>query len=732
MKTNSLAFKFLVLVCTVVLLSGSLIALIVTKYFGENLYRAIVEQSQNLAHAIALESTEKVFVNDRVALQKMLDHQIRSNKSIAYLFVSKDGKILAHTFQKGIPVELIDANKARSETNGNVENIVSTTGVGFIDVAWPIFEGKAGELRLGISKEQFNNEMRRLWLMIGIITMGVLVCSIAASLIFVRRITRPISALVEATGRMNSGDFSVTVDVVGKDEVAVLSASFNKMVEKLQEFTNTLEFKAKELERSHNQTRTFCEIIREIGALETLDKVGPALIRRLSSILTCKKLVFVLLSSEKQTVFHVSESTVKFFTDTNTYAATKRMFEKTEGLVPTNFAKEPFFPGNLAAFSKFMLIPFRFEGEPIGALMTGCNVNCACNLKDMELAGLILSQAAGSVKRAIAHEILINEIKSKTNTISDYCGIIGKDPKMHAIFALIDDVAVTDATVLIQGESGTGKELVAQAIHEKSSRKGKPFIIINCSAYPDTLLESELFGHTKGAFTGAVRQRAGRFQEADGGTIFLDEIGEIGHQAQLKLLRAIQSQSFERLGSNEIIRVDVRIVAATNKDLAKEVENGLFREDLYYRLNVIPIYMPPLRERANDIPAIARHFLKTFSEEQAKSIIDFSSEAMRLLINYAWPGNVRELQNTIEHAVVLAKGNRIEASDLPTAVRGGSGHSIAVRDVHLIEENEKALLERVLYECSWNKKLAAHKLGIGRTTLYSKMKRYKIEKQTLQ
>ena len=286
--------------------------------------------------------------------------------------------------------------------------------------------------------------------------------------------------------------------------------------------------------------------------------------------------------------------------------------------------------------------------------------------------------------------------------------------------------------MLIQGESGTGKELFARAIHESSERKDKPFVVINCSAYPDTLLESELFGHEKGAFTGAIRQRAGRFEQADGGTVFLDEIGEIPPPAQIKLLRVLQTQSFERVGGERTLKVNVRILAATNKDLSREVQNGKFREDLFYRLNVIPISLPPLRERNNDIPLLANHFLRRFGSEQRKDIREFSPEAIRMILDYSWPGNVRELENSVEHAMVLAKGNRIEASDLPPALRKTEAVQASATAASLILEAERTLLERVLAECGWNKKKAAHRLGMGRTTLYSKLKKYRIGKPTLQ
>jgi DNA-binding NtrC family response regulator len=255
--------------------------------------------------------------------------------------------------------------------------------------------------------------------------------------------------------------------------------------------------------------------------------------------------------------------------------------------------------------------------------------------------------------------------------------------------------------------------------------------VIDCSAYPETLLESELFGHERGAFTGAIRQKSGRFEQADGGTVFLDEIGEISPSAQVKLLRVLQTQRFERLGGEKSLAVNVRMLAATNKDLLHEVKEGRFREDLYYRLNVIPIHLPALRERRNDIPLLARHFLSRFVAEQDRRIKEYNPEAMRTLINYEWQGNVRELENSIEHAVVLAKGNTIEVSDLPSSVVKSSGSSVSSRKgprLSTIAENEKDLLSGTLEKCGWNKKEAAKQLGISRNTLYQKLKRYGISK----
>jgi transcriptional regulator with GAF, ATPase, and Fis domain len=322
---------------------------------------------------------------------------------------------------------------------------------------------------------------------------------------------------------------------------------------------------------------------------------------------------------------------------------------------------------------------------------------------------------------------------ARIEQVSGFGEIIGKNPEMQTVYQLIEDVAPTDVTILIQGESGTGKELAARAIHDRSARKERPLVVINCAAYPPTLLESELFGHEKGSFTGAMAKKAGRFELADGGTVLLDEIGEISASAQIKLLRVLQTQKFERVGGEKTLEVDVRILAATNKNLLQRVKEGTFREDLYYRLNVILLNLPPLRKRQNDIPLLAKYFLERFVAEQNKNIHDFEQEAMRFLLNYNWPGNVRELENSIEHAVVLAKESTVLLTDLPSAILEEGSLSLPDPDVRQcsIVENEENLIRKVLEESEWNKTAAAVQLGISRSTLYEKLKKYQIEKPTL-
>ena len=321
--------------------------------------------------------------------------------------------------------------------------------------------------------------------------------------------------------------------------------------------------------------------------------------------------------------------------------------------------------------------------------------------------------------------------KEKTKTLSkalkDKFGlgnIVGKNPKMQTIYDLVENISKSDSTVLIQGESGTGKELIARAIHHLSPRKEKPFIIANCLAYAQNLLESELFGHEKGAFTGAIKRKRGRFELADGGTIFLDEIGEIPSTTQLLLLRVLQEKKFERVGAEDTITVDVRVIAATNRNLNQEMMDGRFREDLYYRLNVIPITIPPLRERKDDVPLLAKHFLEIYSNANGKHIRGFSEEVMQIFLDYDWPGNVRELQNVVEHAVILAKGEIITGIDLPHNLKESFPQTHA--HISSLSDTEKILILKVLKETKGNKYQAAKKLGITRSTLYGKLRKHGI------
>jgi two-component system, NtrC family, response regulator AtoC len=309
--------------------------------------------------------------------------------------------------------------------------------------------------------------------------------------------------------------------------------------------------------------------------------------------------------------------------------------------------------------------------------------------------------------------------------------IIGQSPAMQEVFEVVQQVAPTRASVLLEGESGTGKELVARALHQLSPRSKHALVIVHCAALSPTLLESELFGHEKGAFTGAHERRIGRFEQAQGGTLFLDEIGEIDASTQIKLLRFLGERTFERVGSNKTLSADVRLIAATNKNLESLVKAGSFREDLFFRLRVVEIILPPLRERAGDIPLLAQAFLREFARENNKPAADFTADAMEILMNAPWPGNVRELRTAIEHAVVLCRGEKITSRDLPASVRAGSAAAdpqrMLARNDLTVTEAEKQLIIRALKETKGNRTLAARKIGISRRTLHRKLHAYQLE-----
>jgi len=722
MPLRSLKSKLLVAVSALVLISGLVIALLVTQRHNAALRKVMLGQAENLAHAMALDAADKILINDLVALQRLLDQQIRSNPAIGYALVLKDGQVLAHTFEQGVPAQLIPANEATSGDQPHFREIVSQRGELYLDTAWPIFEGKAGVLRLGFSENHLRRQLAALWLEIGLFTLGILMVALAGSLLFVRRITRPLAALVAATQEIARGEPEVRVAVSGQDEIATLAASFNQMVARQEEYTQRLEEQTLELERAHGQTRAACQIVRELSALRTLDEMGAILLGRVRANMLCQHLAVVTLNAARDTLFVLSSQGTRVFQDPEVLQSAR---ETLEGIKKVTFSrkkpfKPPVLPQDFATAPRQALIPMD-ETQVSGAGVIACSGECRCNLEEIEWVRLILNQNAGALRRAMAHEEELGRLKSRVDSAAGFGELIGKDPKMQVVYRLIEDVAPSDATILIQGESGTGKELVARAIHRHSPRQGRPFVVINCSAYPATLLESELFGHEKGAFTGALRQKSGRFEQAHGGTVFLDEVGEIPLPAQIKLLRVLQTRKFERLGGEQTVTVDVRVLAATNKDLLQEVKNGRFREDLFYRLNVIPIVLPPLRERKNDIPLLAYHFLRRFAGERGKDLQEFSSEAMRLFLDYPWPGNVRELENTVEHAAVLAKGGQVEVWDLPSALR----RSAAAPPATLAEREHQSLLE-ILEECAWNKKLAAQRLGISRSTLYAMLKRHKI------
>ncbi len=345
---------------------------------------------------------------------------------------------------------------------------------------------------------------------------------------------------------------------------------------------------------------------------------------------------------------------------------------------------------------------------------------------------LSLDKVLLTVEHAIENRLLLEENNAlRLKALARY-EIIGSSPEMLALKSDMKRVGPTNSWVLITGENGTGKEFVARNIHLLSNRSGKPFVEVNCAAIPEELIESELFGHEKGAFTSAVAQRKGKFDMADKGTIFLDEIGDMSLKTQAKILRILQEQSFERVGGSERIAVDVRVIAATNKDLKDQIAKGTFREDLYYRLNVIPFHVPPLRERAGDIPLFIEHFLKEFSRETAREVLNVAPEAMEMLLNYKWPGNVRELKNLVERLVIMTPSNVITAADLPPYIKGAAtAQPESLFGSNLLKvarrDFEREFIARKLKEHNGNIAKTAEAIGIERSHLYRKIRSYGIE-----
>lgn len=348
---------------------------------------------------------------------------------------------------------------------------------------------------------------------------------------------------------------------------------------------------------------------------------------------------------------------------------------------------------------------------------------------------LIDHEVLMTIERALSQRSVQRENENLREQLERHYGmdnIVGRDPRMLKVFEMIASIADTRATVLLTGESGTGKSMIARAIHRRSSRSKGPFVEVACGALPETLLESELFGHVAGAFTGAAGEKMGKFLQADGGTIFLDEIGTASPAMQVKLLRVLQELKFEQVGGTRTFSVDVRVVLATNEDLSRLVAEGKFRQDLYYRVNVINIELPPLRSRPSDIPLLAQSFLEQVREDCRRQVTGFDPQAMALLERYHWPGNVRELQNVVERAVLLGKGPLITVADLPSEVRG-TGAVVVTPAVgrktlkEALEGPERQIIREVLQANNWNRNATADQLGINRTTLYKKMKRLGLE-----
>jgi Nif-specific regulatory protein len=416
-----------------------------------------------------------------------------------------------------------------------------------------------------------------------------------------------------------------------------------------------------------------------------------------------------------------------------------RVIEKKRPMVIPNIGKEPLFLNKTGSRPEkdgisFLSVPIEIKDEVLGVL----SVDRIYSKKhgsvddDLRVLRIVASLIAQFVKLWESYEEVEKEredLKRELKAKYSIENVIGQSDRMQEVFEAIHRVAPSRATVLLRGESGTGKELIAKAIHYMSPRSKGPFIKFNCASIPEGLIESELFGHEKGAFTGAITVRKGRFELADGGTIFLDEVGDLPINLQSKILRVLQEREFERVGGEKTIKVDVRVIAATSRDLEGLVSSGRFREDLYYRLNVIPLFLPPLRERGEDIPLLIEYFLEKFNKENNRSV-SFDKSALRVFLNYDWPGNVRELENTIERLVVMSKSQKITASDLPAFLKirravHSSGETSLMAD---IQEIEKTNILHALEKTGWVQAKAARLLGITPRQIGYKIKKYGLEK----
>ncbi|RLA89534.1 MAG: hypothetical protein DRG34_03680 [Deltaproteobacteria bacterium] len=501
-----------------------------------------------------------------------------------------------------------------------------------------------------------------------------------------------------------------------------------------------LAFRSKELQKTQHQLETLFDISRQVSAKDSLPEVVHFVQEIGQKIFPESEMLFFLLDGEKQRFLDLGECNFSMV------EPLERGIQELEqsGLI-SDFVqylqniKEPQiisseYSNDIPAFLRLLSknypswfgFPISTPHQCIGCFLLGSTISQEYSREDLHFFHSLFSQIAGDIDHLVRHETEINNLRQEVAERISYGEIIGKSDEMQKIYELIDLVSGSDATVLIAGENGTGKELVAQAIHRESHRGGGPFIVANCSAYSPALLESELFGHEKGAFTGAIKRKKGRIERAKSGTLFLDEIGDIAPATQVLLLRFLQDHCFERVGGEQTLEADVRVLAASNLDLYKAVEAGRFRDDLYYRLNVITIDMPPLRDRKEDISMLCKHFLEKYSLKEGKQIQSFSSSAMQALLDHDWPGNVRQLENAISHAVILAQGAVVEGRHLPQFLKQVTEEPPSTS----LAENERRLILAVLQECSWNKHEAARQLQISRSTLYSKIRRYNLMKTT--
>jgi len=514
---------------------------------------------------------------------------------------------------------------------------------------------------------------------------------------------------------------------------------FERDVTERRRMEDALAVRSKELQKSQHQLETLFEFSRQVGAKRSLAEVVHFVHEVTQRIFPNSEFLLLLMDDDSQQFLDLRECNLNVV---NPLSRAMQKLEKS-GLVKdfvrylqinmedriVGSQQTEDIPNFLKVISEsyqsWFGLPVSTPERCIGYFLLGLPVFYDFPRKDLHFLQTLFSQIAGSIRHLVViHKTENNLLQQEIVERTFHAEIIGQSQEMQKVYELIDLVSESNATVLIAGENGTGKELVARAIHKQSHRSEGPLVVANCSAYSSTLLESELFGHEQGAFTGAIKRKKGRVERAIGGTLFLDEIGNIAPATQILLLRFLQDHCFERVGGEETLEADVRVLASTNRDLYLEMEAGRFRADLYYRLNVMNISLPCLRERKEDIPLLCKHFLKKYNLKEGKEIQSISSSAMQILMDYEWPGNIRQLENSISHAVILAQGQVIEEKHLPYFLKQAKIDFPATS----LAENERRLIARVLKQSNWNKHEAARRLNVSRSTIYSKIRRYGLKK----
>ena len=469
---KSLRTKLLLTVVAIIIGCGVSLSAITTYWYSRNLYRIARTEAERLAHQLALESTENVLINDIVALQKMIDYNMSLNPSLSYVFILRSGKVQAHSFQDGFPVDLVRVNYSAKGDVGNTIRLKSVQGENYYDIAWPISDVEGGILRLGISEKKYIEQVRQLWGHIAMITLALLIVGFLIANLFIRKITRPLSILAEAAGKIDEGRLNLKVSVQSHDEVERVADAFNAMLTRFKEYTQRLEAKSDEINQAYTQTRKSFEILQQIGAQPTIADVCSYMIHRFKEVVACRKLAMVVFFDSREDLMLVTEHATENL-DTASY---RHMAALVKGLESVTFIKRDRFdhrllPADLDAADRLVVVPIHHEEQLISALLIACTSNCTCNKKGLDVIELIFKQAAGGIKRAARQEAELRNLHDQIDRSSHFSGIVGKHVKMKTIFQLIKDTAPTDAAVLIQGESGTGKELVALAVHRHSQRK---------------------------------------------------------------------------------------------------------------------------------------------------------------------------------------------------------------------------------------------------------------------